>query len=841
MDNVRETERGFEADAQEETLEHAQETRVAQVVDTLRSQIEVEDESDVALAFRPTAGTPFGALMANNIERRAFLQGAAAAAPVMVASTAMLSTDAKAEGLPIPADSLTFVPLSQADPRLSEDEMVVPEGYEWYSILRWGDSISPLVPSLDTTLITNDPATSFLNTEEYAAASAFQFGYNCDAVEFFPLPSFSTEDATKAIVCVNHEFITQNLQYPGIGAFLEAGGTFREYVEQNPNAGIAATNTLGITVATVELNGEGQWELVQDAVFNRRITLSTPIRIAGPAAGNSFLQTAADPSGRMVLGTYNNCAGGNTAYGSYLSAEENINGIFANYLGYLEPLVNAETGEVTTDDPDELRRIVYHSRLVPDGFAGGVFSSVNGFEAIEPRLDVAQEPNEIFRFGWAVEVDPYSPSVRPRKRTALGRMKRECATGILAASGQQVLYMGDDARHEYIYKFVSEEAVNFVDRKDNGNLLNRGTLYVAKFNEDGTGEWLPIDYATQPALQEATVTKPILGSVGVVEDGNQVVIGNTFTPGLGVEVVGVGEETDIPLFRDQGDVLVATRLAADILGATPMDRPEDVQANPVTRKVYAALTNATASGGSRTNGRTLQVDGEDITRHEGGRTFPISTSVDGPNPRSGGITTFTTAVPETDGSVETAVFDEGNIWGHILEITEDGDDNAATTFTWTIFLLAGSPTTDLGLFLTSDEDLDDLPLDTSDTFFGGFPRADLVASFGSPDNIGFDNEGNMLIVTDGRQPKGLNNAAFLVPTEGPTRGFVRQLASGPTDCEICGAEYTPDNKTVFLNIQHPGDGGDIDAPTSSFPFEENAQPLPSLIGVRRLDGGVVGS
>ena len=310
------------------------------------------------------------------------------------------------------------------------------------------------------------------------------------------------------------------------------------------------------------------------------------------------------------------------------------------------------------------------------------------------------------------------------------------------------------------------------------DLLDEGTLYVAKLSDDGKGEWLPL------------VWKP-------------------------------GNILDKAGFESQAEVLIKTRKAADALGATPMDRPEDFEANPVTKKVYCALTNNTRR----------QKDDPDGVRTAQGRevsSFPFS-----PNPRG------------------------PNRFGHILEITEDNDDNAAEHFTWEIFLLAGDPETTVGDYFTSLNTEDIGPdtgkaLQQDDVYFAGFNDPTQIAPIGSPDNVGFDNHGNLWIVTDGSQPRGSNNGGFAVPTQGANRGKLRQFMSGPVDCEVCGCEFTPDNRTVFFNIQHPG--GSFAAfgrptladPSSYWPDSSKdsgvkKQPRPSLIAVRNGRWGTVGT
>ncbi|MGF1464169.1 MAG: PhoX family phosphatase [Maricaulaceae bacterium] len=743
----------------------------------------------------------------------------------------------------VPADSLTFTPIPVTTPELvnTSDTPVVPEGYGWAPVLVWGQSLSPFVPDMDSNDITND-ASSILNNQ--GNNQAFQFGYNCDAAEFFPLPSVAGQD--RGIICVNHEFLSEQVMFPtGSGVVgedfeVEIENTSptgaptidatREFFANPANEGFynTAIGALGFSIAEIRRNADGLWELVRTSRFNRRITLSTPIAISGPAAGNALLQTSQDPTGTVVLGTYNNCAAGGTPYGTYLSCEENVNGIFANFGTFLQTIA-------ASDDPADIRALNFFLRQAPDGFSGGAANASTGFDgfgggvffppAFGDRYDVAIEPNEQFRFGWVVETNPFDPTSTPVKRTALGRCKHECATTIIATGGQMVVYMGDDARFEYVYKFVTNDVITGDVEQDFG-VLDNGILYAAQFNADGTGVWLPIDIndpVSGPILQAATAGIPnsleFVPTTGIPSGS------------AGIEIVGGTTPTDIPLFETQGDVLMGTRLAADVLGATPMDRPEDVEANPVTNRVYVCLTNNNDSTGSRSAGRT----DIDFFRHEGNRLEALNTVTDASNPRGD----F-----EDNGNQES---DQGNDLGHIVEIIEDGDDNAAVTFTWNIFILcgpvaAGQEDEEDGVFLTNPDDLDEFPFSSRTTFYAGFPFAELISPMTNVDNITFDNQGNLVILTDGN-PSDLdkNDGVWMCPTEGPTRGFSRQIFSSVVSSEVCGGEFTPDNTTLFLNIQHPGDSGSLTDIVSNFPFIGNAQPLPSLIQVFRLDGGVVGT
>ena len=463
-----------------------------------------------------------------------------------------------------------FNSFSKADPSLDQsfvlgfqslvgskaDKVSVPPGYESQVIIRWGD---PLFS--DVSLFNLDDQTP--------EAQSRQFGYNCDFIGYFPLPHHSIPNGHMGLLCVNHEYTMGTAMFPG-------------YDSDNPTRVQVDTeiSAHGMTVVEVRQDRKTKkWQYTIDSSFNRRITGETLMKITGPAAGHSLLQTSADPSGLQVRGMFNNCGGGKTPWGTILTCEENFNQYFAN--------------NDILDDLDP-RKSIHNRYGIPRK------SSRRKWERFHSRFDVSQEPNEPFRSGWVVEIDPYNPNSVPRKRTALGRIKHEAATVVVAPSGRIVVYSGDDEQFDYMYKFVSSNSLSPLNSDANSNLLDDGTLYVALFNDDGSGQWLPL-------------------------------------------IQGYGKLTAEHGFKTQGDILINTRGAADLLGATPMDRPEDIEVNPVNGKVYCVMTN---------------------NSERGARGKP---AVDGANPRS------------------------QNRYGHIIELTEDINDHAALWFTWKIFMLCGDP------------------------------------------------------------------------------------------------------------------------------------------------------
>jgi secreted PhoX family phosphatase len=660
---------------------------------------------------RAEGGEYFRDVVAQRMERRAFLKGAglgtgALAVPVILGTR---SAGATAD----PGKRLSFTAIAPTD----ADAVVVPAGYTANVVIAWGDPILPGAGAFD------------LNAQT-AAKQAAQFGFNCDFITQLPLPTWcevlasgppvlrnlarwllgtqfeklSHQASPTALLWVNHEYSGESEMFPG---YSDASPS-----KEQVDIGLAAH---GGSVVVIREKGS-QWSYDKHAPFNRRITGETPIAISGPLAGHPLVQTADDPKGRTVKGMLNNCGGGMTPWGTVLTAEEN----FDQYFG----------GRTKLTAADPAKAALYSRLAAPAG------ESERKWERYHPRFDVSQHPNEYARFGYVVEIDPYDPKSMPKKRTALGRFKHEAAVPTVASDGRVVLYSGDDARFEYAYKFVTKNQFNAWDRDSNLELLDEGILYVAKFNADGTGAWLPL-------------------------------------------VHGTGPLTAANGFPSPAEVIINTRGAADKVGATRMDRPEDIEVSPTTGKVYIALTNNTA----RT---TVAVDAGEVAA----------------NPR---LT---------------------NRWGHVVEITEDGDDNTALTFSWEIFLLCGDPALPHG------------------TYFAGFDPSK-VSPISCPDNLDFDEVGNLWIATDGAPNtsgfSSRNDGIFAVPTEGPDRGYLRQFLSGPKGCEVAALKLSTDNRTLFATIQHPGEGNGLPNTQSSWPDGTNLPPRPAVVAVKNLKNKKIGS
>lgn len=635
----------------------------------------------------PTTNPTIGEVIAARLGRRDLMRGILGATAISATLGPMALAAARSAAA---AGNGSFA--FEEVPTSIGPDMKVAKGHKAEVLIRWGDPVLKGAPAFDP-------------LAQSADKQAAQFGYNNDYVGYLPIDGSSEH----GLLCINHEYTNEELMFPGLGGrqdLKEVG--FAKITKE-----LAAIEMMahGGTVLEVKKEG-GRWKVVEGSPYNRRITAATPMQISGPAAGHERMKTSADPSGTRVLGMLNNCAGGRTPWGTWLSCEENFHGYF--------------WGKVADGHPEARN---YKRYGVPGGWYNwGVYES---------RFDVTKEPNEANRFGWVVEIDPFDPTSTPKKRTALGRFKHEGAAGLINKDGRYVIYQGDDERFDYVYRFVTEAKVDLTNPKANADILDRGTLSVARFDADGKVHWLPL-------------------------------------------VFGQGPLTETNGFKSQADVLIETRRAADLLGATKMDRPEDVEANPKTNKVYAMLTNNTRRKADQ---------------------------VDAANPR-----------PE-------------NAFGHIIEMTPPDGDHAADTFTWDILVKCG----------------DHRVASVGATFHSATSEA---GWFGMPDNCAIDSQGRLWIATDGNSPKatGRNDGLWSIETEGELRGWARHFFSCPLGAELCGPEFTPDGRTLFVAIQHPGEedaqgkSGTFENPATRWPdFKDGLPPRPSIVVITKEDGGVIAS
>lgn len=622
----------------------------------------------------------FADVLDTRLSRRRLLKGAAAVAAVGSMPLAGCATGGSRRE---PVLGFTGISTSTAD------AVRVPQGYTANVLYAWGD---PVGHQSGSPAFRQDAG----NT---ADEQALQAGMHHDGIHYFPLP-YGSSSSNSGLLVMNHEYTDDGLLHRDGFANWSA-----EKVRKAQNAN-------GCSVVEVREKG-GKWEVVRPSPFARRITAATPMRIAGPAAGSALMKTAADATGTNVLGTFNNCAHGYTPWGTYLTCEENWDTYFIN------------SGTLTTD----------HRR-------NGITAKGRGYRwnEFDERFDAGKHPNEPNRHGWVVEFDPYNPQSQPVKRTALGRFSHEGAWPAKAGDGRLVIYMGDDRVFEYIYKFVSRDRVNGSDRNANGSILDHGTLYVAKFRDDGTGGWLPL-------------------------------------------VHGQGPLTVANGFADQADVLVRTRAAADAVGATKMDRPEWIAVHPQTNEVYCTLTNNSRRG------------------------VKDAAAPDRANPRV------------------------NNVFGQIIRWREAGNDPAAQNFEWDLFAIAGDP-------------------QHPDAARQGNIKGD---AYGSPDGLWFDDSGLLWIQTDvstsamnkGHYERLGNNMMLAADVRS---GTTKRFLTGPTGCEVTGVVMTPDARTMFVNIQHPGEKpsgrNDPNNPKAFSSWPDGAaggRPRSATLVIKKDDGGVIGA
>ncbi len=631
------------------------------------------DDHDEIINPRPEE-TEFDAIVEQAISRRGFLNGVLVmgSAAALGATTALTTTGADA------ADRFGFDAVAAS----TEDTVVVPSGFKWETVVRWGDPIFPGAPEFDGA------------TRGSAASQETAYGDNTDGMAVF-------SDGDKQLLVCNNEYTNRKIIWGN-----RPDGKWE--TDDDVKKGMMAH---GVTVVEIAQNG-GKWGIVQDSAMNRRITPNTAMDITGPARGHDLMKTSADAAGEVTLGTWNNCGNGRTPWGTYLACEENFNGYFSS---------SDENVEITPE---------YKRYGISDKDWG------YGWAKVDSRFDISKEPNEAHRAGYVVEIDPFDPNSTPKKRTAMGRFKHENAEIVINGDGKVVAYMGDDERGEFLYRFISDGL--YTAGGDNADLLENGTLYAAKFNVDGTGQWMELSEAA------TGMSRP--------------------------------------------EICIYSRVAGSKVGATTMDRPEWVAANPSKAEVYCALTNNKNRG---------------IKPNKGGDPTPA----EGPNPR------------------------EANNFGQIVRWRPAGGDHTADGFEWDLYVMAGNPTT-TPEDLKGKDDKPDLPQDD------GSANINAGNLFNSPDGLIFSENGLLFIQTDGKynnkgQFKGMGNNQMLVGD--PATGEIRRFMVGPNECEVTGASWSADRRTMFVGIQHPGEKGN-----SHWPGGGDSVPRSAVIAISRDDGAVIG-
>lgn len=732
--------------------------------------------SSATYSWTQVSGPPVALANANSASATFVAPGVASPTPLVFQFSAQVdgrNVTAQSTATITPA-VLGFSPVAKN----TLDVVTVPAGYSVTVLYRGGDPIAGNVPAF-----ANDGTdTNF----------AQRSGDHHDGLYYFGLSATGTPDPTsntRAILCINHENIAAQ--------FLHVNGPTTVPVTVNGvtvnsrpvGEALKEIESHGVSVVEIVRAGDsGTWSYVQNSTFNRRITPFTPMEISGPARGNPLMRTLFSPDGTRGRGTINNCANGFTPWGTYITCEE-------NWAGYFRRDASDVAARAGTKAAASLAR---YGR-------GGASAGNNGWTTATPvaagdtrfaKFNITPQPgapadgtgdfrNEINQYGWSVEIDPYDPSATPRKRTAMGRMNHEGAwPGLFIAGRRPAWYQGCDANNEYLYKFVSATAwapadANSTNRMATGDkYLDTGILYVARFDANGTGVWLPLVLGEGP-------------------------VNASYAP--------------YP-FADAGDVAINSRWAANAVGATPMDRPEWTAVNPKTGEMYLTLTNNSTRTGLNTNSA---------------------------NPRA---------------YVDPPSTARSNRNGHIIRLRETGDTTEALSFTWDIYAFGAGSDLDSASInlsgLTADNDFsspDGLwfsrtqnaggvgnPLLWVQTDDGAFlDQTNCMMLVGQPGTVG---DGGPRTVTNTLADGSTRTQSTLVGALPGTQ--LRRFLVGPKDCEITGIDSTPDGRSVFINIQHPGDDGTPTALTGNWPASQTgsaptSRPRSATIVITKLDGGVV--
>ncbi|AZL05019.1 PhoX family protein [Brevibacterium aurantiacum] len=578
----------------------------------------------------------FRDIVGTQLSRRAALGASAAGALAIAVTSAPSPTSRAAAAAAGTGGTLDFTAIEPVQHEV--DEFIVPEGYSWHPVVRWGDRLFPDAPKFD-------PENQSVESQRR------QFGYNND---YLAIQVDESGDGNRALLFSNQEYTNDAIMYP-------------DSMDKATQRAISR-DAHGLTVAELVRSDErSPWKVDVNGANNRRFLIDTEYAFTGPAAGSDLLRTKDYPGGDKAQGTLGNCSGGLTPWGTLVSGEENFNSYFK------------AQGTSAAD-----KRYGLTSE-----------ASANGWEADVKRFDTNNPgyANEANRFGWIVEVDPRDPESTPLKHTSLGRLKHEGANITIADSGQAVAYMGDDEKFDYLYKFVSKGKYIEGDLSHNMTLLTEGDLFVAKFTGnspkgeidgsgevpadgefDGSGQWLPL-----------------------IKDGKSQV------SGMAIE-----------------EVLVNTRLAADKVGPTKMDRCEDVEPNPVNGKIYVACTNNSDRG----------VDGKAVA--------------DEANPRT------------------------ENRDGHIVELTERGGDHTGTEFDWTLLLVCGDPKQGDTTYFSGFPADQVSPISCPDNVTFDSAGNLWISTDGAPDGIGYC-DGLFKVTIEGEQ-RGRVEQFLSVPREGEVCG-----------------------------------------------------------------------
>ena len=794
------------------------------------------------LTLNPSHNESIHAVIARvDTSRRQFLKQSVSTAAVasMTGVVGMTTMVGEAHAAPIPAAAgFAGIGFDSIAPSLAPvaNSIAVPADYKVEILAAWGQPIMAGAPEWRP------------DATQDAAAQAMQFGMHCDGMHLFPFPTRNGLSNDRGILCVNNEYTHEEILHGAEGLAGGAGVTIAKVRKSQAAHGVSIAEVRGIA---------GKWGVIKGP-YGRRLTGNTPMRISGPAAGHPLMKSkkfdiqpgasteTGVNDGTVCFGTLNNCAHGFTPWGTYLTCEENWNGYFGWNAGNVINTGDAALDAVITNN---------HNRY---GVVAGGFGY--RWHEVDPRFNARTNPLEPHHFGWAVEVDPFNPNSVPVKRTWLGRFKHESAQVALSGTSTSHLrnvafYQGDDERNEYIYKFVCAGQYNSRDRASNRDLLDSGCLYVARFDSTPApgaadkfrGVWLALKPETTTVINNPNVPGTQyklreLKMFGAVADG--------------VANMNVAEV--------QAQILIKTRQAADAVGATMMDRPEWTGL-----RTYA-------------NGFGYQYDG---TGRGYNAQYPLELycTLTNNNRRGGGGAVSSNNPLGTTGAgsarppVDQANPRPDNDFGHIIRWREDGNLVTATAFEWDIFTLCGDTLTTktLAANYLRDNFIGNNPADPAAVYGLKNYEGNIVdspngsANFGAPDGLWFDQFGRLWIQTDQSGDGAgdwLNIGGNAMVCADPNSKEIRRFLTGPRNAEVTGVINTPDGRTMFVGIQHPGEDSVAANPTqfSSWPQSQfdvnsagevlardaannplamgaNVRPRSSVLVITRVDGGVIGA
>ena len=791
---------------------------------TVYTAPQIVDPDD--LDNNPSTAPHLQDLVAQRISRRDVIKGGVGAMAAAGFGTAglLMTEDASAQSRssrgPVAASSLDFTPVTKS----IADGVSVAAGYTATVIYATGDSLSAALPEY----VGDGSETDYSR----------RAGDHHDGINWFGLSALAdVPDRTssdRGLLAVNHENIT------GTAQFLHPQGETNLASSAGPRPESEVVKEIdahGVSIVEMRKQG-GQFARQVASRYNRRVTGRTMMDIAGPARGTAFMRTKFSPTGVLARGTLNNCGHGVTPWGTYLGCEE-------NWAGYFKRNAGDDALRTQRENTQLLRNGL---RPNAEGFAHRRWASVVAADPSSTEFSrfncsvLGATATDDFRnehntFGYIVEIDPYDPLSRPKKRTALGRRANEGAWSSLPRAGRPIaFYIGCDSRNEYVYKYVSDATWNPLDARRGGmaagdKYMDRGTIYAAVFNADGTGRW-----------EALTLANPKVAAGVAVSANNP-----------------AGYQ-----FADLADICVNTRLAAGAAGATRMDRPEWTAVNPFNGEIYITMTENPDRGNSGNSGNNVP-----------------NPALDASNPRywrdTKGVTSQGAAIANQ----------RGNVNGHIVRIREDGDDAGAFSFRWDIFLFASQANADTpaeeanyqqNVNLSGLTDANDLSkpdgvwfstvtgicyIQTDDNTYTDRSNAMLLAAI--PGRYG---DGGAVDVVN--LPSGSPNQAVTSPVtvrtfagRRMTEATLKRLFVGPRGAEITGLTETPDGKALFINVQHPGENtgraGAVPASTAltpttlNGPFESNwpgnagygpggavARPRSATVVITRNDGGVIG-